>query len=127
MSANQKDNLYINIHAHLENFITYAKPKGIKLKGCKVNKSLLMKENQLCVLDHEGLRLEILKKIHNQLAIGYPGVECTLNMIRRHYYWPCIRQTIEQYIWNCHVYRKAKAVCNTYNGLLQALLVSERL
>ena len=127
MSANQKDNLYINIRAHLEDLITHAKPKGIKLKGCKVSKSLLMKENQLCVPDHKGLRLEILKKIHNQLAIGHSGVERTLNMIRRHYYWLCIRQTIEQYVWNCHIYRKAKVVCNTYNGLLQPLLVSERL
>ena len=37
-----------------------------------------------------------------------------------------MQQTIEQYIQNCHMCRRAKAARNTYNGLLQLLLVPKK-
>ena len=98
INANQKDNLFTNICAYLKDPTMHAKSEDVKLKGCRVSKDLLIKENQLWVSDHKDLRLEILKKIHNQPAVSHPGVERILNMIRRHYYWLHMQQTIEQYI-----------------------------
>lgn len=43
--ANQKDNLYISIHAHLKDPTKHAKPNSIKLKDCKVSEGLLIKRN----------------------------------------------------------------------------------
>ena len=85
-----------------------------------------MKGNQLWVPDNEGLQLGVIKKIHNQPAVGHPDKKQTSNMIQRHYYWPHMRKTIEQYVWNCHVCRRAKTARDVYNGLLQPLLVSKK-
>ena len=72
------------------------------------------------------LRLRVIKEVHNQPAVGHPGAERTLNMIRRFYYWPAMREDIEQYLRNCHVCKRAKASRDAYNGLLQPLPVPER-
>lgn len=124
--ANQKDDSYISIRAHLNDPTKYAKPEGIKLKSCRISKSLLMKRNQLWVPDDKGFRLRVIKEIHDQLAVGHPGKKQTSNMIQHHYYWPHMRKTIEQYVWNCHVCRRAKAVRDAYNGLLQLLPVPKK-
>lgn len=46
-NANQKDDLYNSICAHLEDSTKHAKPEDVKLKGCRISKGLLMKRNQL--------------------------------------------------------------------------------
>lgn len=46
-NANRKNNLYNSIQAYLKDLIKHAKPEGIKLKGYRVSKGLLMKKNQL--------------------------------------------------------------------------------
>lgn len=86
MNANRKDDWYASIRAYLGNPTMHAKPEDVKIRGCRMSKGLLMKENQLWVPDNEGLRLEVLKEIHDQPAVGHPGVERTPNMARRHYY-----------------------------------------
>ena len=96
--ANQKNNSYSSIHIHLEDFTKHAKPESVKLKGCRVSKGLLMKRNQLYVSDDKDLQLRVIKEIHNQPAVGHFGRKRTSNMVQHHYYWPCMRNTIEQYI-----------------------------
>ena len=126
-NANQKDDLYISFCTHLEDLIKYAKPDSVKLKDCKISKGLLMKKNQFWMPDDEGLQLRIIKEIYNQLAVSHSDVEQTLNMVQQHYYWPCIQQTIKQYVQNCHICRRAKAAHDIYHGLLQLLPVSKSL
>lgn len=127
MNDYQKDSSYTSIYAHLKDPTIYAKPERIKLKGCRVSKSLLMKGNQLWVPDNEDLWLRVIKKIYDQPVVGHPGRKQTSNIVQRHYYWPCIHNTIEQYIQNCHIYKKAKTARDIYNGLLQLLPVLKRL
>lgn len=50
----------------------------------------------------EEKRLQITKEIHDQPAVGHPGIRRTLKMIERFFYWPKMRTTIDQYIRNCH-------------------------
>lgn len=124
--ANQRDDSYISIRAHLEDPTKYTKPESVKLKSCRVSKGLLIKENQLCVPNNIGFWLKIIKECHTQPAIDRPGMKRTLNMTHDHYYWPHMWQTIEQYIRNCHMCRRTKAVWDTYNRLLQLLSVPEK-
>ena len=63
----------------------FANPKGLDkpntyLKGLKVENGLLIKENWLWVADKGQLQLEVIKEIHDQSAMGYPGTERTLEM-----------------------------------------------
>ena len=70
--------------------------------------------------------MKIIKKVHDQPAVGHPRTEQTLNILYRHYYWPVMRGEVEQYLRNCHVCKQAKTSRDAYNGLLQPLLVLER-
>ena len=126
MQANQKENSYASIHAYLKDYAMHAKPKTLKLRGCRVNKSLLMKKNQFWMPGNKGLWLEVLKEVHDQPAANHLGVEHTFTMVRRYHYWPHIHNTIKQYTQNCYVCKRAKAAHNTYNRLLQPLPVTKK-
>ena len=125
MESNQNNELRSKIRLYLAN------PKGLKkpevyLKGLRVENGLLMKGNRLWVADEDQLQLKVIKEIHDQPAVGHPGMERTLEMVQHHYYWPGMKEMIQQFIRNCHVYKQAKAVRDTYHSLLQPLPVPER-
>ena len=82
-----------------------------------------MKGNQLWVTKEGHLQLKVIKEIHDQPAVGHPGMERTLGMARRHYYWPGMKKMIQHFIRNCHMCKRAKAVRDTHHGLLQLLSV----
>ena len=87
-----------------------------------------MKIDQMWIPEGENsqLRTQVIKEIHNQPAVDHPGVEQTLNMICRYYYWPAMREKVEQYLRNCHVCKQAKAARDAYNGLFQPLPVPKK-
>ena len=100
MESNQNNKLCSKIHLYLAN------PKRLNkldvyLKDLRVENGLLMKEDQLWVADKSQLQLEIIKKIHNQPAVGFPSTEKMLEMAQRHYYWSRIKEMIQQFIRNC--------------------------
>ena len=125
--ANRADELCIQIRAYLETPSEQARPTT-HLNSCRTSNGFLMKADQVWVPKGENnqLRLKVIKEVHDQPAVGHPGVEQTLNMICRYYYWPAMRGEVEQYLHNCHVCKRAKASRDAYNGLLQPLPVPER-
>ena len=85
MESNQNNELCSKIRLY------FANPKGLKkpevyLKSLRVENRLLMKENWLWVADKDQLQLKVIKEIHDQLIVGYPGTERMLKMAQRHYY-----------------------------------------
>ena len=129
IDANRADEQCIQIRAYLEAPSERARP-ATHLNSCRISDGLLMKENRMWVPESSKetnhLRPKVIKEIHDQPAVGHPGVERTLNMICQHYYWPRMRLEVEQYLRNCHVCKRAKASRDAYNGLLQPLPVPER-
>ena len=126
MEANRANELCIRICAYLKALSKQARPTT-HLNSCRVSNSLLMKADQLWVPKGEKhLKMQVIKKTHNQPAVGHSSVKKTLNMIRRHYYWPAMRRKVEQYLCNCHVCKQAKASWDVYNRLFQPLPVPER-
>ena len=85
-----------------------------------------MKENQLWMVDKGKLQLEVIKKIHDQPAVSHSGMEKTLKMAQRHYYWPGMKKMIQQFIRNCYICKQAKTAQNMYHGLLQPLPMPEQ-
>lgn len=74
----------------------------------------------------EDKRLAILKEIHDQPATGHPGIKKTLQLMQHFFYWPKMRATVDQYVRNCHICKRAKSPRDGYAGLLQPLPISER-
>ena len=125
IESNQNNELCSKICLYLANPKGLEKPE-VYLKGLRVENRLLMKGNRLWVANEDQLQLKVIKEIHDQPAVGHPGTERTLKMARRHYYWPGMKEMIQQFIPNCHVCKQAKAARDTYHGLLQPLPVPER-
>ena len=124
MESNQNNELCSKICLYFANPEGLEKPK-VYLKGLKMENRLLMKGNWLWVTNKDQLQLKVIKEIHNQPAVGHPSTEKTLEMAWHHYYWPGMKEMIQQFIHNCHMYKQAKAILDTYHSLLQPLLVPE--
>ncbi len=96
------------------------------LKHFKIMKdNVLLFRNKLWVLDLNELKLQILKKIHDQSVVEHLEFRRTLFIISRHFYWTGMRDTTERYIRNCHTCKRSKAVRDRYSGLLKSLSISK--
>jgi len=56
----------------------------------------------------------------------HSDIRWTIDLVQRFYYWSDHQVTIQQYIWNCHVYQRSKASWNDANDLLQSLLIFQQ-
>ena len=124
IESNRVDELCSKIYLYFTNSKELDKLDAY-LKSLRVENRLLIKGSQLWVADKGQLQLEVIKKIHDQPAVNHPGTEKILEIAQRHYYWPGIKEMIQQFICNCHVCKQVKAVQDTYYGLLQPLPVPE--
>ena len=95
-NANLNDNLCIQICIYLEASKARARPT-VYVNSCKINNSLLIKADYLQMPESKNsqLRLEIIKKMHDQPAVDHTNTEKTLNMLYCHYYWPDMRAKVE--------------------------------
>ena len=76
----------------------------------------------------KALEIEILKGTHDSPFTGHLGVTRTLDRIRKHFFWPNMRESVENYIRQCDICAKRKAPAPTANNgtaPLQSLQVSE--
>ena len=97
---------------------------GTRLHECCIVDGALFKNNLLWV--PEALHTELLQEIHDQPSAGHPGVNQTVDLIHRHYYWPGHVATVKQYIHNCHHCQRSKAPWDSTNGLLTPLSIPDQ-
>jgi hypothetical protein len=62
---------------------------------------LWWKNKALVVVGNNDLKRGVLRRFHNHIAAGHPGITKTLINIRRHYWWPGMKDFITQYIKGC--------------------------
>ena len=122
--SNRKNALFTKIREYLANSVSQNR-SGIYLCGCKVNNSLLYKQNKLWV--DKDLHLDVIQKIHDQSAVRHAGTRKTILLIQQYYFWPKMKKDVEQYIRNCHICKRSKAPQNCYNGTLKPLPVPKQL
>lgn len=48
--------------------------------------------------------------MHDQITIGYPDDQKTINLIVWNYYWPGLKKMVRYYIKNCYTCRYTKAL-----------------
>ncbi len=56
----------------------------------------------------------------------HSDIRWTIDLVKCFYYWSDHQVTIQQYIWNCHVYQRSKASWDDANDLLQSLLIFQQ-
>ena len=58
-------------------------------------------EGRIYVLNNKELREEILKEHYDPADIGYPGQHRMLELLKRTYWWPGLKEDIKRYIQGC--------------------------
>jgi hypothetical protein len=87
-------------------------------------------DNVLLVYDRvyvpEPLRYDVLHLCHDSQLAGHFGIEKTLNLVLRSYWWPSFRKDVKRYVSTCHVCCRSKATTQVPAGLLKPLPIPER-
>lgn len=97
---------------------------GTDLGRCRIVDGALFKNGLLWV--PASMHTEVLQEIHEQPASNHPGVTRTIDLLRRHYYWPGHAKTIKRFIRNCHPCQRSKAPRDRTNGLLVPLPIPQQ-
>jgi len=58
-------------------------------------------EERIYVLNDRKLREEILKEHHNPADIRYPGQHRMLELLKKMYWWPGLKEDIKKYVQGC--------------------------
>ncbi|GAA6018098.1 hypothetical protein JCM10207_006080 [Rhodosporidiobolus poonsookiae] len=87
---------------------------------------LLRWQGKVYIPDVANLRLRAVQNAHDNPSAGHPGVERTLERLRRNAYFPQERRFVENYVSSCdHCFRN-KSRRTAPHGFLQPLPAPER-
>lgn len=88
----------------------------------KIIDGILYYGTKPCVGDSEELKSHLLSKYHDHnVTGGHSGINLTIQKLRRHYYWPGLRQYVTKYVQQCFTCQTAKPRHQKPAGLLQSL------
>ena len=90
------------------------------------SKGLLFHGEQIYVPEEESVRAELLKRHHDDVLAGHFGVERTLELIGRKYYWSGMSKDVKDYVSSCDICQRVKAPRHRPYGEMQALPQPER-
>ena len=102
------------------------KEMGFEMNEINAEKSKDPLENNAKLFVPEEKRMKLIQEVHDQPAVGHPGIKRTYEMMKKFFFWPKMKGTIEQYIRNCHTCKRAKAPRDGYSGLLNPLPIPDR-
>ena len=72
------------------------------------------------------LRKTLLRECHDTLWARHPGWERTLALVKQGYYWPQMRDDVEEYVRTCLTCQQDKVEHKKKAGLLEPLPVPKR-
>ena len=58
-------------------------------------------EGRIYIPNNKKIKEEILKENHNLADVGYPGQHRMLELLKRMYWWPGLKEDIKKYIQGC--------------------------
>ena len=58
-------------------------------------------EGRVYVLNNKELREEILREYHDPADVGHPGQHRMMELLKRTYWWPGIKEDVKKYVQGC--------------------------
>ncbi len=55
-------------------------------------------EGRIYVLNNKKIKEEILKENHDSVDVRYPGQHRMLELLKRTYWWPGLKQDVKRYV-----------------------------
>jgi hypothetical protein len=86
---------------------------------------ILLYKNKVHIPNVQGLKLAILREMHNVTYVGHPRYQKTMAVVRSQYFWVGMKKEIVEYITRCMEFQKVKAEHRHPTGLLQPLPILE--
>ncbi len=74
----------------------------------------------------DELKLDIIRKIHDQSTIKHSNIKRMYKFVKRLYYWLEMRNLINRYVRNYHVCKQSKASWDRYSELLNSVSISNK-
>ncbi len=110
-------------------FETQKLDNGEEVRGFALSEELLYKEKRteggprvrVCV--PKAWRAELLRACHDDITAGHMGQTRTLFKLQQRYYWPCMKEDVNDYVRNCQSCQARKGTYRKPAGLLE---VSQR-
>src|SRR5436190_14746987 len=87
---------------------------------------ILLRDHLIYVPDHDDLRLHLVQCYHDHQLAGHPGIQKTIKLIHRRYFWPKIRQFVTSYVRSCLACCRAKSSHHKPYGPLKFLPIPLR-
>ena len=85
------------------------------------SQGLLRHKEKLYVPEEESVRQELLKRHHDDELAGHFGIEKTHELLHRKYYWPKMRDAVEEHCKSCDMCQRTKVHRHRPYGELQSL------
>jgi hypothetical protein len=67
------------------------------------------------------MRDVLLKECHDGLLTGHGGAKCTITIFKKSYYWPNLKDDVEEYVKTCLTCQQNRTLNKKQAGLLQPL------
>lgn len=92
-------------------------------QGYTLTEEGILKNQQglIVVPNRRTLRTKIMKEFHDVPVSGHRGIEKTLSKLGKRFWWPGIRQEVQQYIGSCIACQSNKSSNKATAGLLHPL------
>lgn len=57
----------------------------------------------------DGMQLKIIQEAHNPPSSAHGGVDKTVNLVKRYYYWPGMSKDVREFVSKCSICKETKA------------------
>lgn len=74
----------------------------------------------------EGLRQHVMEEAHNPPSTAHGGADKTLDLIRRHFFWPGMVKDIREFVADCSLCKETKAPSQTLRPPMGTPVIAER-
>uniref|UniRef100_A0A8C5LHK5 Gypsy retrotransposon integrase-like protein 1 n=1 Tax=Leptobrachium leishanense TaxID=445787 RepID=A0A8C5LHK5_9ANUR len=79
-----------------------------------------------CIYVPEEARKEVLHMCHDSLVAGHPGRRKTVDLLKRHFWWPSMFSDVNKYVAGCPTCLRSKHTTTKVAGLLHPLPIPTR-
>ena len=73
----------------------------------------------------EAVRQKCIAECHDSPYSGHKGIAKTMDLLRRDYWWPCMKKDVTQFVTTCAACQRNKARNQKPGGLLQPLPIPQ--
>jgi len=84
-------------------------------------------EGRIYVPNNKKIREEILKENHDSVDMGHPGQHRMLELLKRTYWWPGLKEDVKKYIQGCFKCQQNKVQYQRKAGELHSLEIPQGL